>query len=433
MKASPDDDVLVSVNGISKKFSRSMQLSLSYGVRDIFRELTGTPRRSWELRDGEFWALKDVSFVVRRGTGVGLIGPNGSGKTTLLRLLSGLIKPDEGEIRIRGRVAPLIALGAGFNPVLSGRENVYTNMAMLGLTHGEIVTRFDDVLNFAEIGDAIDAPLQTYSSGMAARLGFACAIHTTPDVLLVDEVLSVGDMRFRAKCYRKLAELRENGVAFILVSHSLNAILSMTNNAIYLRGGREVVAGDPVQVVMQYEQDMAAISTLPVARSPAAEAASKENDLRITEVTFTSPNGKLLKQLVSGQPARLLIKYIAKRPIQDLVVTVLIRELSEDMRLLLNINSGRDGSTLRVERGRGSIALDFPAVTLGPGLYTAKIALGNLVFYIFDAVEEHRFLVTADNNMSQCAFYQPRAWQVFSDPNEQFASTIDATQRNPSA
>ncbi|MGH8614301.1 MAG: ABC transporter ATP-binding protein, partial [Gammaproteobacteria bacterium] len=173
-------DVLVSVKNVSKKFSRSLRLSLAYGAHDILRELTGTPRCSSELRKAEFWALKDISFEVRRGAGVGLIGPNGSGKTTLLRLLSGLIKPDEGEIRILGRVAPLIALGAGFNPVLGGRENVYTNMAMLGLSHSEIEARFDDVLDFAEIGDAIDAPLQTYSSGMAARLGFACAIHTTP-------------------------------------------------------------------------------------------------------------------------------------------------------------------------------------------------------------------------------------------------------------
>ncbi len=408
-------DVLVSVKNVSKKFSRSLRRSLAYGARDILRELTGTPRCSSELRKAEFWALKDISFEVRRGAGVGLIGPNGSGKTTLLRLLSGLIKPDEGEIRIRGRVAPLIALGAGFNPVLGGRENVYTNMAMLGLSHSQIEARFDQVLDFAEIGEAIDAPLQTYSSGMAARLGFACAIHTAPDVLLVDEVLSVGDMRFRAKCYRKLAELRERGVAFILVSHSVNAILSMTNNAIYLCNGREVATGDPVRVVMRYEQDMAAISTPPVATCPAELASGAKIELRITEVGFQSPNGKPLKELRSGQPAKLVVKYSSICHVGNLVVTVLIRELSEDMQLLLNLNSERDGAALIVEPGLGLIELDLPAVTLGPGVYSAKIALGTTVFYVFDAVEDHRFIVKFASCMSQCAFYQPRSWRNYAN------------------
>ncbi len=406
-------DLLVSVKNVSKKFSRSLRLSLAYGAHDILRELTGKPRCSSELRKAEFWALKNISFEVRRGAGVGLIGSNGSGKTTLLRLLSGLIKPDEGEIRIRGRVAPLIALGAGFNPVLSGRENVYTNMAMLGLSHSEIRARYDQVLDFAEIGDAIDAPLQTYSSGMAARLGFACAIHTAPDVLLVDEVLSVGDMRFRAKCYRRLAELRESGIAFILVSHSLNAILSMTNDAIYLRKGREIATGDPVRVVMQYEQDMAAISAPPpVATCPAELASGAKTELRITEVGFQSPRGKLLKELRSGQPAKLVVKYSSSCRVGNLVITVLIRELSEDMRLLLNLNSDRDSAVLIVEPGLGLIELDLPAVTLGPGVYSAKIALGTTLFYVFDAVEDHRFIVKADSDMSQCAFYQARSWRT---------------------
>jgi lipopolysaccharide transport system ATP-binding protein len=404
-------EVLVSVSNVSKKFSRSLRLSLSYGMRDILRELTNSSRGSGQLRSGEFWALKDVSFTVERGMGVGLIGANGSGKTTLLRLLSGLIKPDEGEIRIRGRVAPLIALGAGFNPVLSGRENVYVNMAMLGMSHGEIEARFDEVLEFAGIDDAIEAPLQTYSSGMAARLGFACAIHTNPDVLLVDEVLSVGDMRFRAKCYRKLAELRESGIAFILVTHGMNAVLSMTNNALYLKKGRVAAAGDPVRVVTRYEQDVAAVSA-PPASAQGESTSSAGTEVKITGVAFTNSQGKVHKELKTGQPARLVIKYDAAKQVANLIVTMLIRELSEDMRLLLNLNSGRDGAHLVAESGSGVIELDLSVVTLGPGLYTAKIVLSSDFFYVFDAVEDHRFVVRADADMTSCAFFQPRKWQI---------------------
>lgn len=404
-------EVLVSVSNVSKKFSRSLRLSLSYGMRDILRELTNSSRGSGQLRSGEFWALKDVSFTVERGMGVGLIGANGSGKTTLLRLLSGLIKPDEGEIRIRGRVAPLIALGAGFNPVLSGRENVYINMAMLGLTHAEIEARFDDVLEFAEIGDAIEAPLQTYSSGMAARLGFGCAIHTAPDVLLVDEVLSVGDMRFRAKCYRKLAELRESGIAFILVTHGMNAVLSMTNNALYLKKGHVAAAGDPVRVVTQYEQDVAAVS-VPPANAQTQSSYSAGAEVNITGVAFTDSQGSPLKELKTGQPVRLVVKYEAAAQVVNLVVTVLMRELSEDMRLLLNLNSGRDGAHLAAESGTGIIDLELPVLTLGPGLYTAKIVLSSDFFYVLDAVEDHRFVVRADADMTNCAFFQPRKWQI---------------------
>ena len=191
------DDVVLSVKGISKKFCRDLKRSLLYGVQDIASELTGTRDKTETLRQKEFWALNNVSFELRRGDALGLIGPNGSGKTTLLRIISGLIRPDTGSCEVKGRLAPLIALGAGFIPILTGRENVYTNMSILGLSKHEIDQRFQDVLDFADIGDAIDTPVQSYSSGMAARLGFASAIHTEPDILLIDEVLAVGDAKFK--------------------------------------------------------------------------------------------------------------------------------------------------------------------------------------------------------------------------------------------
>ncbi|MEO0804175.1 MAG: ABC transporter ATP-binding protein, partial [Cyanobacteria bacterium J06642_2] len=214
------DDLVISVEDVSKKFCRNLKRSLFYGMRDILADFAGGRRHSDQLRLQEFWALQSISFQLHRGEAVGLVGTNGAGKSTLLRIISGLIKPDVGQVRVRGRLAPLIALGAGFNPILTGRENIFANMSILGLSTRQIQQRFQDVVAFAEIEDAIDAPVQTYSSGMTARLGFACAIHTEPDILLIDEVLAVGDARFRAKCYRRLYDLRQKGVAFILVNHN---------------------------------------------------------------------------------------------------------------------------------------------------------------------------------------------------------------------
>ena len=220
------EDVVLSVNGVSKKFCRDLKKSLMYGVQDIASELFGVRgSENDNLRKKEFWALQDVSFELRRGEALGLIGKNGSGKSTLLRVIAGLIKPDKGTVEVIGRVAPLIALGAGFNPVLTGRENIYANMSILGLAKEEIDDRFDEVVEFAEIGEAIDSPVQTYSSGMAARLGFSCAIHTEPDILLIDEVLAVGDINFKQKCFRRLHELIQKGTSFILVCLNSQSIL----------------------------------------------------------------------------------------------------------------------------------------------------------------------------------------------------------------
>jgi lipopolysaccharide transport system ATP-binding protein len=407
-------DVLVSAQSLSKKFARRLKHSMAYGVIDIARELSGRSRTT-ALRRGEFWALKDVSLELRRGSGIGLIGPNGSGKTTLLRILSGLIKPDEGIALVRGRVAPLFALGAAFNPVLSGRENVYINMAMLGLQHDEIVERYEAVIDFAEIGDAIEAPLQTYSSGMTARLGFACAIMTSPDVVFVDEVLAVGDMKFRAKSYRKLADMRRQGVAVVVVSHSMNAILSMSEHVIYLRQGRVAASGEPGRVVTQYENDMSDVPGAPALSASHAASMSRaagDSGVSILDVFFSDDDGLPLREVLAGHNASLNIRYDATRSVASLHVTVLIRNLSRGGELVLNLSSGRDNQPLSIDPGEGYLQLTLRPVVLGTGLYVAKVIVAEASFYIFDAMEEYRFVVRAEAGMNECALFQPRKWCV---------------------
>ena len=230
------DEVLVKVENVSKKFCRSLKKSLWYGVQDIATELSGRKIEK-ELRPDEFWAVKDVSFEVKRGECLALIGPNGAGKSTLLKMLNNLIKPDKGCIRIRGRVGALIELGAGFNPILTGRENIYVNGAVLGLSKAEIDRKFDEIIEFAEIGNFLDTPVQNYSSGMKVRLGFAVAAHLNPDVMIIDEVLAVGDIGFRAKCFNKIQQIMKSS-SVLFVSHNLTDVARICSNIIVLNHGK---------------------------------------------------------------------------------------------------------------------------------------------------------------------------------------------------
>ncbi len=199
-----------------------------------------------------FYALRDVSLRVRRGETIGVVGRNGSGKSTALKLIAGVMAPSEGEVHVQGRVSPLIELGAGFHSDLTGRENVYLNACILGMSGREIRACFDDIVDFAELWDFMDTPVKRYSSGMYMRLGFSVAAHSQPDILLVDEVLAVGDASFSQKCLAKIREFQERGVTIVLVSHSLDTIKEFSNRALLLDRGRLVVEGAPEEVTQRY-------------------------------------------------------------------------------------------------------------------------------------------------------------------------------------
>lgn len=200
----------------------------------------------------EFWALRNVSFEVPAGSVLGIIGVNGSGKSTLLRVLARIFAPDEGQIELRGRVSSLISLGAGFQPELSGLDNIYYNGVLLGLSPKQVEVRRDDIIEFAGLGDFIDAPVRTYSSGMRARLGFSVAVHVDPEILLVDEVLVVGDATFRERCADKIVELFTKGATVVMVQHDMESILAMTHECMWLERGSIREAGTPFDVVKAY-------------------------------------------------------------------------------------------------------------------------------------------------------------------------------------
>jgi ABC-type polysaccharide/polyol phosphate transport system ATPase subunit len=216
-------------------------------LRNILLHLTGRAARPHEL-----WPLRNVSFEIFQGETVGVIGQNGAGKSTLLRIVAGASFPTEGQVSVRGRIAPLLALGAGFQPDMTGRECVEINATALGLSKQEIVERMDAITAFAELGDFLDTPTRFYSSGMLARLGFSVAIHTAPDLLIVDEVLAVGDHNFQKKCFDKIAELRRDGTTILLVSHSPGMVQELCERVLWLRDGHLVADGSPGPILEQY-------------------------------------------------------------------------------------------------------------------------------------------------------------------------------------
>ncbi len=408
--------IVLSVQGVSKKFCRSLKRSLFYGLQDIATELTGSRKPKAKLRPHEFWALQDVSFTLKRGEAVGLVGANGSGKTTLLRIISGLITPDTGSVWVKGRVAPLIALGAGFSPILTGRENIYANMSILGLSTQEIDARFEQVVEFAEIGEAIDAPVQSYSSGMAARLGFACAIHTDPDVLLIDEVLAVGDARFRSKCERRLAELMQQGTAFVLVSHFFQGILNICQTGVYLSKGQLVAVGNAREIMDRYEQDLFSIqrepATFPFLLPPKPAAESTGADL--ISVYFKDADGQTIETPVSGEPLSICVHCHSSRPVEALSLFLAVYHPAKDNSLVLHLSSAYDQEQFEIAPGDYELCAYLPYLGLLPGSYTLSVYLKDGALYMLDAYESIRFTVNGKEKLNRGQYCQPHEWQISS-------------------
>lgn len=248
------NDIAIKIDNLSKKFSLSLKLSLWYGLQEIAKELLFQNTTNNHLRKSEFWALKDINFEVPKGQMLGLIGLNGAGKSTLLKLINGLFKPNYGKIVINGKISALIELGTGFNPILSGRENIYVNAHILGMSKGEISSNIKKIIEFSELGEFIDAPIKTYSSGMLARLGFSVAIYLNPDILLIDEILSVGDVSFRDKSFNRLMDFKKKGGTIILVSHLSRVIETLCDKAVLLEKGQLVAEGKAAEIVDLYEQ-----------------------------------------------------------------------------------------------------------------------------------------------------------------------------------
>lgn len=365
-------EILVKAEHVSKVFCRDLKKSLYYGVRDVVGEFWPASASSEErlappkedgsdLRPEEFWALNNVSFELRRGQCLGLIGRNGAGKTTLLKMLNGLIKPDRGRITMNGRVGALIALNAGFNPILTGRENIYVNGSVLGLAKSEIDEKFDEIVEFSELSDFIDTPVQSYSSGMQVRLGFSVATALRPDVLLIDEVLAVGDASFRAKCMNRLAKIQAQA-AVILVSHNEQVLGNLSDFGLYLHKGKIVTQGDIKTVLMKYAdasfQNIASLKTQHFVDKP------------ITHLEL-----QVAHEITIGDKLPVTIKLCSTQEYKEVLFRAIFYDAEEQF--VGEYNSLNADDIRVITKGESTYLWEVPCVHIRPGMYRVEFLLHN--------------------------------------------------------
>ena len=358
-------DVLVRVDNVSKKFCRDLKRSLWYGLQDTAFDLVGG-RASHQLRPDEFWAVDNVSLELARGECLGLIGRNGAGKTTLLKMLNGLIKPDTGRIELAGRVGALIALGAGFNPLLTGRENIYVNGSVLGFTKREVDRQFDGIVDFAELREFIDTPVQNYSSGMQVRLGFAVAVRLIrPDVLILDEVIAVGDESFRAKCYQVVSEMLGR-CAVIFVSHWMPMINRISTRVMVLSHGEAIFSGLPEAGIETYLRSIDG-------RDAVVHRSLGTGEAVIHRLSIEDERGVPVTECQYSRPWRLSmdITVSAAFPEYDVSVTF----MSGAQELVAQCHSRANRERLQHDGNRHRIVLEFSAQLLNPGRYWLNVAV----------------------------------------------------------
>jgi ABC-type polysaccharide/polyol phosphate transport system ATPase subunit len=322
-------------------------------------------------RKEDFWALKDVSFEVERGTALGIIGHNGAGKSTILKLLSRITTPSSGEIMINGRLSALIEVGSGFHPELTGRENIYLNGSILGMLRREITDKLDSIVSFAELRQFIDTPVKRYSSGMYVRLGFSIAAHLNPDILLLDEVLAVGDAAFQQKCIQRITELKQGGTTIVFISHDLRAVEKLCDRVILLKNGQIKADGAPDETISLYQslsQHLASHVAGTLGQQPTGEA-------EITSLMFYDEDGDECLAFETGKPMKAVLNYRVHQPVTDVLFEV--QFYSQDGYLRSFFSSESIGEQIDLEPGEGSLVFDCSSVGLGPGMYFIDAGIRN--------------------------------------------------------
>ncbi len=431
--------------GIAIQVSDLTKIYQRYSHRKQFRTLKSALLRGSLLQelkpDERFLALEGVTFNVREGTTFAVIGRNGSGKSTLLKVIAGISKPSSGMVKVNGRISALIELGAGFHPEITGRENVFINGIMLGLTKREIEERYDEIVAFAELEDFIEAPVKTYSSGMYMRLGFAVAIHVNPDVLLIDEVLAVGDEAFVHKCLDKISEFRSRGKTILLVTHSLGLVEKMADEAIWIDRSRLQMRGDPKKVVDAYlaqvtqheEEALTAAEAKTVAEfeaprpKDAGEASEIEptsafvrergrwgsRELEIQEVSFLDSSGSAKHVFTTGEPVTIRLKVSSTGTLEDFVFGVAI--FNADGICCYGTNTHLEEFTPVRFSGSGEVRFVIPELQLIEGTYFLDVAAHQRDGYPFDYHRAlHQFRV--QSKLKDVGIYRPHhRWEFAGD------------------
>jgi ABC-type polysaccharide/polyol phosphate transport system ATPase subunit len=395
-----------------------------YGRRRNFGTLKSallSGRLFRDLRpDSVLEALKDVSFTVTAGRTFGIIGRNGSGKSTMLKMIAGIGKPSSGVVKVNGRVSALIELGAGFHPEISGRENVFINGMMLGLTKKDIASRFDEIVAFAELEDFIDAPVKTYSSGMYMRLGFAVAINVDPDVLLVDEVLAVGDQGFTHKCLDKFAEFRRRGRTVLIVTHSLDMVTRFCDEALWLDAGRPRAQGDPQRVIDAYIGEVARSEQ----ESHPAVAPSVTREVAIVSTKLLGSDGLQTSAIASGDRVCIETTLRALRPLSDVVISFAIFN-GDGVRCCAMHTGGGELPAIELD-GEGTVNCVLDRLDLVAGTYTLDLTAHRQDGTLYD--ESHRCTFTVTSRTRDSGIFNPSHTWAFAGG---FKTTGAATPSEP--
>ena len=385
--------------------------------------LRGSLLRGLRAED-HFWALRHLSFHLNRGGMLGVVGANGAGKSTLLHLLGGVLQPDEGRVRVQGKIGALFDLGVGFHPDLTGRENVMVSGVIAGLTRREVLGRFDELVRFAELEPFIDHPLRTYSTGMRMRLGFAVAAFTDPDVLLVDEVLAVGDLAFQAKCFERIAEFRKRGMTIVLVSHDAALVREICDEVLWLRSGEQMAYGQARAVMDRYVDAMRSETRqrtprefVPQVAANGVELRANENrfgsfEMQITSVRLFDRDGRWLTEIASGRPLRVEIEYSAPQPITAPIFGVTILQ-NESGLVCIDASTATSGLSLPVVQGKGLVELVVERVDLAGGSYWVDVGVYHHDWsYAYDYHSRIYAMCVRSMSQGNGIMHPPVRWQM---------------------
>jgi lipopolysaccharide transport system ATP-binding protein len=424
-----DQEIALSLQQAGKKFCRNLKRSLYYGFLDVSRIFAGVRFDTEQLRKDEFWALSNLTLEVRKGESLGVIGANGSGKSTLLRLLSGIYTPDQGRVVTNGKVGSLITLGAGFHPHFTGRENIFFNGTLLGLSKNELEERYDDIVRFADLDEFIESPVSTYSTGMRMRLGFAIAIHTNPDILLIDEILAVGDVNFIKSSYDRIENLvTEQGVSAVVVSHNIGMIQRLCQKTLVLDKGKMVFLGDTLEALSKYyELSLKHKLDLEPGRTPDKFIHHHDCPMQVCIEDFSvSGNASEDNQEINAPCSvrfRTRVRNTLDRPVELPTVSILILDPGM-IDLIASVQSHGPAceGVIIPEKGELLVECEASYFNLAPGEYRMIVKLGGPKEGIFcDSVLITRslkvswsvgFLQKVSSVYRDCKLFIPSEWKV---------------------
>ena len=389
-----------------KKFRKGEKIN---SLRDAIPHLFAHQEKHKTLKTQEFWAVKDISFKIGKGEVVGIMGANGAGKSTVLKLLSRIIVPNEGSMRITGRLSALIEVTAGFHPELTGRENVYLNATILGMRKKEIDEKFDEIVEFSGVKEFIDTPVKRYSSGMYSRLGFSVAAHMRPDILLIDEVLSVGDISFQAKCAQKIRDLLSSGATIVLVSHQLDMIQSLCKRVILLQNG-EVLKDGPTDEVIPHYQNIIFKRKEDELRS---KMKSMDEQVKVdTQNLVEIINVELKKTVELGEQVDLTVEYEAREKIENPILSLDV--LRADGVHCYSSRTDKQGIKINSIKGKGKVSIDLGPNLLAPGIYMVKFSIWDkemIHAYVVYNKEVMRVVINGNKSLSEVVYLPEIKWK----------------------